>query len=159
MPALRYYYSDTIEAFLRKSSDEIVGMLTRAAEHDINNETTISWEEEIDILRTALAEYVGRGSVYFEYNIPRMGRRADVIVLIDGIVIVMEFKTSEQRFTRGKFKYGTMLWILRTFSREAETVFWCRYLLPQTRMTKTVSLHWHHLRTMCTIRCCQMQVD
>ena len=100
MPALRYYYSDTIEAFLRKSSDEIVGMLTRAAEHDINNETTISWEEEIDILRTALAEYVGRGSVYFEYNIPRMGRRADVIVLIDGIVVVMEFKTSEQRFTR-----------------------------------------------------------
>lgn len=29
-----------------------------------------------------------------------MGRRADVIVLIDGIVFVLEFKTSEQRFTR-----------------------------------------------------------
>ena len=31
---------------------------------------------------------------------PRMGRRADAIVLIDGIVLVMEFKTSEQKFTR-----------------------------------------------------------
>lgn len=47
-----------------------------------------------------LSPYAQKGSVYFEYNIPRMGRRADVIVLIDGIVFVLEFKTSEQKFTR-----------------------------------------------------------
>ena len=60
----------------------------------------VRFVEEINILKTALADYAGRGSIYFEYNIPRMGRRADVIVLIDGIVFVMEFKTSEQKFTR-----------------------------------------------------------
>lgn len=47
-----------------------------------------------------LSPYAQKGSVYFEYNIPRMGRRADVIVLIDGIVFVLEFKTLEQKFTR-----------------------------------------------------------
>ena len=100
MPALRYHYSDTIQDFLLRPSSEIVGELTLANPHDTNNETTMSWVEEINILKNSLADYAGRGSVYFEYNIPRMGRRADVIALIDGIVLVMEFKTSEQKFTR-----------------------------------------------------------
>ena len=100
MAAQRYHYSDTIEDFLNKPSNEIIGKLTLANPHDTNNETTMSWVEEINILKTALADYAGRGSVYFEYNIPRMGRRADVIALIDGIVLVMEFKTSEQKFKR-----------------------------------------------------------
>ena len=67
---------------------------------DANNETTMSWVEEIQILKDALSDYTGRGSLYFEYNIPRMGRRADVILVIDGIILVLEFKTSEQSFTR-----------------------------------------------------------
>lgn len=100
MPALRFYYSDTIEDFLRKPTNEIVGNLALAHAHDINQKTSMSWVEEIDILKSALANFSGRGSVYFEYNIPRMGRRADVVALIDGIVLVMEFKTSEQEFTR-----------------------------------------------------------
>lgn len=99
MPALRYYYSDSIEDFLIKTPTEIIGVLVSANPHDSNSETTMSWQEEIRILQNALHPYSGRGSVYFEYNIPRMGRRADAIVLIDGIVLVIEFKTAEQRFT------------------------------------------------------------
>lgn len=95
-----YYYSDSITDFLSRSTNEIVGDLTLASQHDINDETAQSWVEEIDTLREALEAYSGRGSLYFEYNIPRMGRRADVIVLIDGIVFVVEYKTAEQRFTR-----------------------------------------------------------
>ena len=100
MAAQRYYYSDSITDFLSRSTNEIVGDLTLASQHDINDKTAQSWVEEIDTLREALEAYFGRGSLYFEYNIPRMGRRADVIVLIDGIVFVVEYKTAEQRFTR-----------------------------------------------------------
>lgn len=100
MSVKRYYYSDTIEDFLIKSSNEIVGELICAHTQDANNETTMSWVEEIQILKDALSDYTGRGSLYFEYNIPRMGRRADVILVIDGIILVLEFKTSEQSFTR-----------------------------------------------------------
>lgn len=100
MPALRFYYSDSIVDFLRKSTIEIIGNLAVIHPYDINNETSMSWMEEIETLKNALAKFSGRGSVYIEYNIPRMGRRADVVVLIDGIVLVMEFKTSEQKFTR-----------------------------------------------------------
>lgn len=100
MATQRYYYSDSITDFLSHSTNEIVGKLTLASQHDINDETAQSWVEEIDTLREALEAYSGHGSLYFEYNIPRMGRRADVIVLIDGIVFVVEYKTAEQRFTR-----------------------------------------------------------
>ena len=78
----------------------IVGELTRAYTHDINDETSKSWVCEIDVLKEVLQPYEGRGSVFFEYNIPRMGRRADAVVLIDGVVFVLEFKTANQKFSR-----------------------------------------------------------
>lgn len=101
MAATRYYYSDTISDFLERNTDEIIGKLTLASKHDINDETSQSWVEEITTLRGALAPYAEHGSVYFEYNIPRMGRRADVIAIIDGVVFVLEYKTVEQKFHRG----------------------------------------------------------
>lgn len=100
MASKRYLYSDTIDSFLQKSTDTIVGEITLSATQDINKETSNSWQQEVEVLKNVLSPYAQKGSVYFEYNIPRMGRRADVIVLIDGIVFVLEFKTSEQKFTR-----------------------------------------------------------
>ena len=79
--------------FLVRSTNEIVGLLAQASVNDINPESTNAWVEEIEIMRSALMSYSGRGSVYFEYNIPRMGKRVDVIALIDNVVFVIEFKT------------------------------------------------------------------
>lgn len=100
MAATRYYYSDTIASFIDRNVNEIIGKLTLASQYDINDETSQSWVEEIYTLKEILKPYRFRGSIYFEYNIPRMGRRADVIVVIDGIIFVLEYKTSEQKFTR-----------------------------------------------------------
>ena len=100
MASKRYLYSDTIDSFLQKDTDTIVGEITLSAMQNINKETSNSWQQEVEVLKNVLSPYAQKGSVYFEYNIPRMGRRADVIVLIDGIVFVLEFKTSEQKFTR-----------------------------------------------------------
>lgn len=100
MASKRYYYSDTISNFLKKSDMDIVGQLTLAYTHDINDETSSSWVSEIEVMKSVLLPYSGRGSIFFEYNIPRMGRRADVIVLIDGFVFVLEFKTEKKKFNR-----------------------------------------------------------
>ena len=97
--ALRYYYSDTISMFLTRKPEEIIGKLTLASQHDINDETSNSWVEEIVSLKNILEPYKDRGSVYFEYNIPRMGRRADVILVIDEIIFILEYKTADSRFT------------------------------------------------------------
>lgn len=99
MAAQRYYYSDTISNFLNRSNEEIIGKLTLASQHDINDDTSNSWLEEVEILKNVLTHYNERGSLYFEYNIPRMGRRADVIVVIDEIVFILEFKTAGSKFT------------------------------------------------------------
>lgn len=99
MATKRYYYSDTITDFLQKEDMVVIGKLALAYSHDINDETKMSWLEELRVMRSVLKNYKNRGSVYFEYNIPRMGRRADVIVLIDDVVFVIEFKTRKSKFT------------------------------------------------------------
>ena len=100
MPTTRYYYSSGISDFLGEPTSSIVGKLTVAFQHDINKETSSSWETEIESLKQALNDYSGRGSIYLEYNIPRMGRRVDAIVLIDGIVFILEYKTGTQTFNQ-----------------------------------------------------------
>ncbi len=101
MSVNRYYYSDSITDFINRNEDEIVGILSRASTHDINAKSTNAWVDEIHAMKVSLKGYEGRGSVFFEYNIPRMGKRADVIALIDNIVFVIEFKTeNNSEFSR-----------------------------------------------------------
>ena len=45
MAARRYYYSDSIKDFLSRSNNEIVGALTLASQHDMNDEMLKSWVE------------------------------------------------------------------------------------------------------------------
>ena len=45
MAVRRYYYSDSISDFLSRSNNEIVGALTLASQHDVNDETSKSWVE------------------------------------------------------------------------------------------------------------------
>lgn len=103
MGKYRYYYRDTITDFLSKAPNEIIGSLTVSSVHHINEETTTAWLKEIDVMKNALSKFSGRGSVYFEYNIPRMGKRVDVIALIDNIVFILEFKAMNDEFSRESF--------------------------------------------------------
>src|SRR5687768_735776 len=91
----RAYYSDTIVQFLYKGPDEILGQLVRSASTagaSLESTQTDAWLEEINILKPALAPYHGSGSLYFEYSIPRLGKRIDVLALIGPALFVFEFK-------------------------------------------------------------------
>lgn len=100
MATTRFYYSNTISEFIGEEETSIVGKLTGSSQHDINKKTSSSWKAEIKSLKEALKDYSGRGSIYLEYNIPRMGHRVDAIILIDGIVFILEYKTGEQTFNQ-----------------------------------------------------------
>jgi len=56
-----------------------------------------AWREEIQILHKVLLPY--KGHIYFEYSIPRMGQRIDVVILIGPVIFVLEFKIGEKEFT------------------------------------------------------------
>jgi adenylylsulfate kinase-like enzyme/DUF2075 family protein len=57
-----------------------------------------AWQEEIGILKQALVKY--EGTIFFEFSIPRMGKRVDVIVIIGNIIFVIEFKSGEKEYKR-----------------------------------------------------------
>lgn len=99
MTTQRYYYVDSISDFFSRSNNDILAEMTKYSQFSVDPQTRDSWIEEFDSLREVLTEYKDRGSLYLEYNIPRMGTRADVVLLIDGVVLILEYKTSHRKFT------------------------------------------------------------
>ncbi len=57
-----------------------------------------SWSHEIVTLQSSLDGL--DGNIFFEYSIPRLGKRADVILLIKNVVIVLEYKVGAKSYER-----------------------------------------------------------
>lgn len=97
----RSYYSETISNFLQEQSSSILGKLNAAhALQNLNIKQTRAWESQIQILKNSLKE-IGFGRIIFEYSIPRMGKRADNIIVLGDHVIVIEFKTAADSYDSG----------------------------------------------------------
>lgn len=92
----REYYSDTIANFLKTTSNEILGELVKSNDFALEQTQRDAWLEEIGILKKTLQSY--EGSIYFEYSIPRMGKRIDVVVIIGSVIFILEFKVGEKEY-------------------------------------------------------------
>ena len=125
----REYYSDSIEGFLKSSSDEVLGKLTSRSDFDVGQSQRDAWVEEISILQAVLP---GRkGSLYFEYSIPRMGKRIDVVLLIGPVIFVIEFKAGEKEFTSsGKDQVWDYSLDLKNFHESSHNPFIAPVLVP-----------------------------
>lgn len=97
----RAYYSDLIEDFLLRSPDEILGTLSRSSPFSVETTQRNAWMEQVLVLKNTLQHDLGRGKVYFEYAVPRLGKRIDVLVLLNQVVFVLEFKVGETQFLSG----------------------------------------------------------
>jgi len=91
--------SGSIADFLDASTAETLGRLTRASDFAVERAQQNAWTEQIRLLKAVLAPYRGRGSVYLEWAIPRLGKRIDTLAIIDSVLFVIEFKVGEPRFT------------------------------------------------------------
>lgn len=98
MRNLQSYYSASIIDFLHQSTEEILGTIHS---NDSSSETTIqqsnTWKIEVDILKDQLCG-MDDGRVIFEYTIPRMGKRVDVVLLYRNIVFLLEFKCGDTKY-------------------------------------------------------------
>ena len=92
----REYYSDSIAVFLNANPDEILGRMARENDFQLEQTQRDAWIKQISILQKALANREGK--IYFEYSIPRMGKRIDVVLLIGPVIFVLEFKVGEKEF-------------------------------------------------------------
>jgi hypothetical protein len=93
----REFYSDSIANFLQSSPDEILGILARNNDFSLEQTQRDAWLEELILLKKVLSRF--EGAIYFEYSIPRMGKRIDVVLLIGPVIFVIEFKIGEKEFT------------------------------------------------------------
>ena len=76
----RAWYEAPIRGFLETPDDAILGALTRGSgDHTVEPAQTQAWLAQIALLKRWLAAGT-EGSVYFEFNIPRMGRRIDAVL-------------------------------------------------------------------------------
>ena len=95
----RAYYSDSIANFMRASSTAILGELSQNSGGTLKAAEISAWNGQIRILKSTLSKYTG--TVHFEYSIPRMGERIDVVLLIGPVIFVLEFKVGAENFSSG----------------------------------------------------------
>ncbi|MDM1398463.1 hypothetical protein HX049_15000 [Myroides odoratimimus] len=94
----RSYYQVEIKDFIREDIDLVFGKLARNHQHDLEDLQKKAWIEQIRFLKENLINV--EGNIYFEFSIPRMGKRVDNILLINNIIFVLEFKVGEDKFTK-----------------------------------------------------------
>ena len=95
----RSFFSSSLLDFLEYRSDSIVGELSKYHSQDLVQLQASAWIEQIDILKKQLSRFASNSSaVFFEFGIPRMGKRADVVLVIGGLVFVLEFKVGASAY-------------------------------------------------------------
>jgi hypothetical protein len=94
----RAYYSAPVAGILASTPETILGFLVANSQMAVEPPQRDAWLEEIAILKTTLQGL--DGTLFLEFNIPRMGRRIDAVVVAGAMVFVIEFKVGEKHFTR-----------------------------------------------------------
>ena len=99
----RAYYSATLEAFLAADPYAIAGHLNTKAEGAVEEAQKHAWTQQVELLKEALSrsensESFQGSKIYFEYSIPRMGKRIDVVLVTGGVIFVIEFKVGTTTF-------------------------------------------------------------
>jgi hypothetical protein len=105
----RAYYNSTITDFLNEDNDSIYGKIS--GKYDLNKlaiQQSNAWKSQIKILKSHLTSL--NGNIYFEFTIPRMGKKVDNILIIDNCLFVLEFKIGSNIYEKHAldqaFDYG-----------------------------------------------------
>lgn len=91
------YYQSSIDSFLNENKNTIFGQLARHHQHDLEDLQKNAWLEQIEFLQQELNDVCGH--LYFEFSIPRMGKRVDNILIINNLIFVIEFKVGDRSYS------------------------------------------------------------
>ena len=96
MTLQRSYYSEDLRTFLNEDTDSVFGRLAKEHKFDLQENEKNAWVLTVRVLKEQLAGL--EGHIMLEYSIPRMGRRADAVLLCAGMVFVIEFKVGAKTY-------------------------------------------------------------
>jgi len=95
----RFFYKATLPQFINASKEQIFGQIASMDEGDSVAEQKFAWSQEIEIMKQVLAPWQNEyAEIIFEYSIPRLGKRIDVVLLLRGIVFAIEFKAGQDTY-------------------------------------------------------------
>lgn len=123
------YYCNSIPDFICDSSESIIGQLVKHS-FEINKEQTNAWNNQISELQRRLNSCGMKGDIIFEYDIIRLGKRIDVVLLIRHMVFSLEFKNGKNIFTAQDAQQAEDYAIdIKNFHKESEDLYVCPILI------------------------------
>lgn len=94
----RYGYGKPISDFLIDDASSIIGELTQRSAFNVDQTQVAAWKGSIECLREALAPWGSEGRLFLEFDVPRLGRRIDAVLVLRHAVFVIEFKVGAKEF-------------------------------------------------------------
>lgn len=92
------YYDADIATFIGTTSDAVLGRITANNAFAVGPEQRDAWLMEIEVLKHALAGV--EGTIFLEFNVPRIGSRIDAVLISGPTIFAIEFKVGETHFKR-----------------------------------------------------------
>lgn len=85
----RCLFNSDFVSFLHKDINSVFGTLCDHYHGDAQTTTREAWKSEIEIMRNVITKLNdSSGQIIFEYDIPRLGKRIDLVLLYRGIVFL-----------------------------------------------------------------------
>lgn len=93
----RCLYNAPFREFLKQESLTVLGALHNNYHGDTLTTTDEAWMSEITLMQKVLKPWKDeKGQIIFEYDIPRLGKRIDVVLLLRGMIFCLEFKVGKK---------------------------------------------------------------
>lgn len=95
--ANRCLYEASFSDFLSQKPLTVLGTLHNNYHGDALTTTDEAWMGEIELMQRVLRPWATEsGRVIFEYDIPRLGKRIDAVLLLRGMIFCLEFKVGKK---------------------------------------------------------------
>lgn len=101
----RCLYHASIHEFLQLTPEALLGTFVNNYHGIAMTTTNEAWADEIHIMQEVLLPWKDEdGQVIFEYDIPRLGKRIDVVLLLRGLIFCLEFKVGEREMLQSNIE-------------------------------------------------------
>lgn len=93
----RCLYLSDFKSFIESDPYSILGRIHDAFHGQALTTTDEAWNSEINLLQSVLVPWKDEDAeIIFEYDIPRLGKRIDAVLLLRGIIFCLEFKVGQK---------------------------------------------------------------
>lgn len=93
----RCLYRSDFKSFIESDPYSILGHIHDAFHGQALTSTDEAWNSEINLLQRVLVPWKDEDAeIIFEYDIPRLGKRIDAVLLLRGIIFCLEFKVGQK---------------------------------------------------------------